>query len=99
MQQELTIAKDRLADFCRRHHIRKLSVFGSAIHGDLRQESDIDVLVEFESGHVPGLAFFSMERELSEIMGREVDLNTPQFLSRHFRSQVLAEAEALYDHS
>ncbi len=99
MRQELTGAKDRLADFCRRHHIRKLSIFGSAIHGDLRQGSDIDVLVEFEEGHVPGLAFFGMERELSEILGREVDLNTPQFLSPYFRSQVLAEAEALYDHS
>jgi uncharacterized protein len=99
MRHELTISKDRLEDFCRRHHIRKLSIFGSAIHGDHRQESDIDVLVDFEPDHVPGLAFFGMERELSDILGRDVDLNTPQFLSPYFRSQVLAEAETLYDHS
>lgn len=99
MRQELTISKHRLEDFCQRHHIRKLSIFGSSIHGDHRQESDIDVLVEFEPDHVPGLAFFGMERELSDILGRDVDLNTPQFLSPYFRSQVLAEAETLYDHS
>jgi predicted nucleotidyltransferase len=53
----------------------------------------VDVLVEFEPGHVPGLAFFSMEAELSTILGRKVDLNTPGFLSRYFRDRVLAEAE------
>ena len=99
MHRGLKIPRKKIDDFCQRHHIRKLSIFGSAIHGDLRQESDVDVLVEFEPDHVPGLAFFSMERELSEILGREVDLNTPQFLSPHFRSQVVAEAETLYDHS
>ncbi len=99
MHRGLKISRKKIDDFCQRHHIRKLSIFGSAIHGDLRQESDVDVLVEFEPDHVPGLAFFSMERELSEILGREVDLNTPQFLSPHFRSQVVAEAETLYDHS
>ncbi len=59
-------------------------------------DSDVDVLVEFEDGHVPGLAFFGMEAELSKILGRKVDLNTPQFLSRHFRDDVLAEAEDQY---
>lgn len=99
MHRGLKIPRKKIDDFCRRHHIRKLSLFGSAIHGDLRQESDIDVLVEFEPDHVPGLAFFSMEQELSEILGREVDLNTPQFLSPYFRSHVVAEAETLYDRS
>jgi predicted nucleotidyltransferase len=99
MHRGLKIPRKKIDDFCQRHHIRKLSIFGSAIHGDLRQESDVDVLVEFEPDHVPGLAFFSMERELSEILGREVDLNTPQFLSPYFRSRVVAEAETLYDHS
>ncbi len=56
----------------------------------------MDVLVEFEDGHVPGLAFFTMQAELSKILGRKVDLNTPQFLSRHFRDDVLAEAEDQY---
>ena len=99
MHRGLKIPRKKIDDFCHRHHIRKLSIFGSAIHGDLRQESDVDVLVEFEQDHVPGLAFFSMERELSEILGREVDLNTPQFLSPYFRGRVVAEAETLYDHS
>ncbi len=99
MHRALKVPRKKLDDFCRRHHIRKLSIFGSAIHGDIRQDSDIDVLVEFEPGHVPGLAFFSMEQELTEILGRKVDLNTPQFLSPNFRSQVVAEAETLYDRS
>ena len=99
MHPELKIPRNEIDDFCRRHSIRKLSIFGSAIHGDQREESDVDVLVEFEPGHVPGLAFFSMELELSEILGREVDLNTPQFLSPYFRSRVVAEAETLYDRS
>jgi predicted nucleotidyltransferase len=87
---------DKLVEFCRRNRIRKLSVFGSALRADFRQDSDVDVLVEFEPEHVPGLAFFAMENELSEILGRKVDLNTPQFLSRYFREQVLAEAELQY---
>ena len=64
--------------------------------GDFSPESDVDVLVEFEYGHAPGLAFFSMERELSDILGRKVDLNTANFLSPYFRERILAEAEAQY---
>jgi predicted nucleotidyltransferase len=86
-----------LASFCRKHHIRRLSLFGSAVHGDLQPGSDLDVLVEFEHDQVPGLAFFAMETELSKILGRKVDLNTPGFLSPYFRDQVLAEAEVQYD--
>jgi hypothetical protein len=71
-------------------------LFGSVLREDFGPDSDIDVLVEFEEGHVPGLTFFAMERELSEILGRKVDLNTPGFLSRHFRDAVLAEAEDQY---
>ena len=87
---------EAIAKFCRRHHIRKLSIFGSALRDDFRDESDVDVLVEFEPGQTPGLAFFSMERELSELLGRNVDLNTLQFLSPYFRDEVLAEAEVEY---
>lgn len=98
MPPSLPISVDRkaIADFCRRHHIRKLSFFGSVLRDDFTPESDIDVLVEFEPGHVPGLAFFEMERELSNILGRTVDLNTAGFLSRYFRDEVLAEAEVQY---
>jgi predicted nucleotidyltransferase len=95
-QSKVHLPKEKIADFCRRHHIRKLAVFGSVLHGDAQPDSDLDVLVEFEPGHVPGLAFFGMEQELSELLGRKVDLNTPQFLSPYFRDQVLAEAEVQY---
>ena len=93
---KVRLPSDKIADFCRHHHIRKLAVFGSVLHGDSRPDSDLDILVEFEPGHVPGLAFFGMEQELSELLGRKVDLNTPQFLSPYFRDEVLAEAEVQY---
>jgi uncharacterized protein len=91
-----SLPKNKIADFCRRHHIRKLAVFGSVLREDFRSDSDLDVLVEFEPGHTPGLAFFGMEQELSELLGRQVDLNTPQFLSPYFRDKVLAEAKVRY---
>ena len=96
MTVKIRTDKETIASFCRKHHIERLALFGSAIGEDFGPQSDVDVLVEFEKGHVPGLAFFEMEAELSEIIGRKVDLNTPQFLSRYFRDQVLADAEVLY---
>ncbi len=95
--KNLPLPKDAIADFCRRRHIRKLALFGSVLRDDFRPESDIDVLVEFEPGCTPGLAFFGMEIELSELLGRKVDLNTPGFLSPYFRQRVLDEAEVQYD--
>lgn len=92
----IAVDENKIAEFCRRHHIRKLAFFGSVLRQDFSPDSDIDVLVEFEPGHVPGLAFFAMENELSVILGRKVDLNTAHFLSRYFREQVLAEAEVQY---
>lgn len=94
--QQLQLQSDQLAVFCRRHHIRKLSLFGSVLRDDFRPDSDVDVLVEFEPGHVPGFAFITMQDELSALLGRKVDLNTPNFLSRYFREQVLSEAKVLY---
>jgi len=88
--------KDRVAEFCRRHHILKLSFFGSALREDFGPGSDLDVLVEFEPGHVPGLAFFAMQDELSEMLRHKVDLNTPGFLSPAFRERVQNEAEPIY---
>jgi predicted nucleotidyltransferase len=85
-----------IAEFCKRHRIRKLALFGSVLREDFGPDSDIDMLVEFEPGHIPGLEFFTMERELSEILGRKVDLNTPNFLGQYIRDQVLAEAEVQY---
>ena len=95
-RQRLDVPRRKLAAFCRRNHIRKLAFFGSVLHGDFRLSSDVDVLVEFEPGHVPGFGFIRLQRELSELLGREVDLNTPNSLSRYFRDQVLAEAEVQY---
>ena len=83
--------------FCQRHHIRKLALFGSVLRDDFRPDSDVDVLVEFESGHVPGFAFFGMQDELSQLLGRRVDLNTPKFLSRYFRDRVLRQAIVQYE--
>lgn len=96
MKARIEIPKEKLAEFCRGNHIRKLAFFGSILRDDFTPESDVDVLVEFEPGHTPGLRFFRMEEELSELFGRKVDLNTPAFLSPYFRQEVLKEAEALY---
>lgn len=92
----INVDKQRIAEFCRSHRIRRLALFGSVLRDDFGPRSDVDVLVEFEVGHAPGLAFFAMENELSEILGRKVDLSTPHFLSRSFRDDVLAEAEDQY---
>jgi len=96
MSVRIAIDREKIAEFCRRHHIRRLSLFGSVLRDDFGPDSDVDVLVEFETGHVPGLAFFGMEAELSQILGRKVDLSTLQFLSRYFRDEVLNEAEEQY---
>jgi predicted nucleotidyltransferase len=95
-QPTLELPRQQIAEFCRRNHISKLALFGSILRADFRPDSDIDVLVEFERGHVPGLAFFTMQEELSALVGRKVDLNTPAGLSRYFRDKVLHEAVTLY---
>jgi uncharacterized protein len=92
----IEIPVERVRDFCRRNHVRKLALFGSVLRDDFLPDSDVDVLVEFEQGHVPGLDFFAMQEELSRIFGRTVDLNTPGFLSRDFRDRVIADAEIEY---
>ena len=96
MARRIQIPQEKIAAFCQRHQIRKLALFGSVLRDDLRPESDVDVLVEFDPEHIPGLAFFDIQAELSAILGHKVDLNTPQFLSRYFRDQVMKEAEVHY---
>ena len=95
---KIKIPSEKIAEFCKKNHIRKLSIFGSILRDDFSSDSDIDFLVEFEAGKVPGLIGLSrMERELSEILsGRKVDLRTPQDLSKYFREEVLARAEVQY---
>lgn len=99
MSRKIAVPEDKMADFCRRNKIRKLSLFGSVLRDDFGPVSDVDVLVEFEPG--AGVGFFKLydlEQELSEILGgRKVEINTPRSLSKYFRDQVLAEAEVLYD--
>jgi predicted nucleotidyltransferase len=97
MKARFEIPREALADFCRRNHIRRLAFFGSVLRDDFTPESDVDVLVEFEPGVRVGLRFFGMELELSEILKHKVDLNTPGFLSKYFRDDVIAQAEVLYD--
>jgi len=98
MNKHLAINKERVADFCERHHICRLAIYGSVLRDDFGADSDIDVLVDFVPGHVPGFfRLFEMEEELSVIFdGRKVDLRTPEDLSRYFRDKVVASAEVQY---
>ena len=97
MNPRISIDRDAVSAFCQRHYIARLALFGSVLRDDFGPESDVDVLVEFEPGHVPGLGFMSMERELSGLLhGRRVDLITPKFLNPRIRQQVLAAAQPLY---
>jgi predicted nucleotidyltransferase len=96
MRLNIPIDRARLADVCRRRHIRRLALFGSVLRDDFRPDSDVDVLVEFLPGKTPGLEFFDIEQEVSAVLGRKADLSTPGFLSRYFRDQVLSEAVEVY---
>jgi len=94
---EQKIPKSKLMEFCKKNHIRKLSVFGSAIRGELQPDSDIDLLVEFEEGFTPGLfSIIKMEMQLTEMLGRKVDLRTPEDLSQYFRDEVVQNAKLQY---
>ncbi len=98
MHPRLNLDEATLARFCQKHHIRCLSLFGSQLKGTARPDSDIDLLVEFESNRAPGLiAITEMEQELSDLLGgRRVDLRTPGDLSRYFRDEVVRTAEVQY---
>ena len=98
MIRRLDLPPAALAAFCARHHVARLSLFGSVLHGQDRPSSDVDLLVEFEAGQVPGFfALATMEEELSGLLGgRKVDLRTANDLSRHFRDAIVAEAEVQF---
>ena len=86
-----------MSAFCQRHHIARLALFGSVLRDDFGPDSDVDVLVEFQAGHVPGFNFVSIEREFSGLLkGRRVDMVTPKFLNHRIRDQILSSAESLY---
>ena len=96
MGSNVVIPKDKIADLCRRNHIHRLALFGSVLRDDYGPDSDVDILVEFEKGSEPGFGFFDMQDELSELIGRKVELHTPNFLSRYFRDEVLKTAQVQY---
>jgi predicted nucleotidyltransferase len=94
---QIKIPKKKIEEFCKKHHIRKLSFFGSFLREDFRPDSDLDILVEFEPGQIVGfLKLAGMEMELSEFFNHKVDLRTPAELSRYFRQEVLDSAEVQY---
>jgi len=91
-------SKERLADFCRRHNIRRLSIFGSALRKDFKPKSDVDILVEFKKDKTPSLLqMVRMEAELNKLYkNRKIDLRTPEELSRYFRDKVISASEVQY---
>lgn len=91
-------SKEKIAEFCQMHHIRKLSLFGSVLREDFRRDSDVDVLVEFDPDHVPGFPrLYDREQHLSRLLGgAHIDLVTEKFLNRRIRERILAEAEVLF---
>jgi predicted nucleotidyltransferase len=96
-KRNVDMPEEKIAEFCKRHHIRRLALFGSALREDFTPNSDVDVLVEFEPGTRVGMIRLAgIELELSRILGRKVDMNTPGFISKYYREEVLAEAEDQY---
>jgi predicted nucleotidyltransferase len=95
---QIAVDQEQIREFCRKHHIRWMALFGSALRENFRPESDVDVLVEFAPNHVPGLLGMArLARELQALLGgRPVDLRTPRDLSRYFRDEVLRQAKVLY---
>jgi predicted nucleotidyltransferase len=96
MSSRVPVDRQQIAEFCRRHHIRKLSLFGSVLRDDFRPDSDIDVLVTFEPGQVVGLRIVDIEDELAQLLGRRVDLVSEKYLNHRIRDRVLTAAEVQY---
>ena len=101
MSARIDIPKDEIVAFCRRNHIRRMALFGSVLRDDFTPESDVDVLVDFELDRTPGLEFITIQDELSEILGRQVDLYTFKGVenSRNWlrREEILSSAEVQYE--
>jgi hypothetical protein len=94
----LNVTPKQLAEFCRKHHIRRLALFGSALREDFREDSDLDFLAEFEPAHRPGWEIVDIEEELSHLVGgRKVDLVNPRYLNRHLRERILSSAVVQYE--
>jgi hypothetical protein len=93
----ITISRNDIVKFCRRHHIRRLALFGSVLRGDFRPDSDVDVLVEFDPGARTGFRFAGMQAELGRILARDVHLLTPGFISDDFRKKALENTQVIYE--
>ncbi|HUS40684.1 MAG: nucleotidyltransferase family protein [Pirellulales bacterium] len=97
MLKNIPANEQQIADFCRRHHICKLAFFGSVLRDDFGPDSDVDVLVEFEPGHTPGLEVYDIEQELSRLCGgRRIDMVNPKYINRWMKDEVLNTAEPAY---
>jgi predicted nucleotidyltransferase len=97
LPRNIPATEQQIAEFCRRHGIRRLSFFGSVLRDDFKPESDIDVLIEFEPGQTPGLEVFDIEQELSTLCGgHRIDIANPKYLNRWLKADVLASAELAY---
>jgi predicted nucleotidyltransferase len=96
IMRNLKVDTGRLESLCREYHVKRLAVFGSVLNGHDKPGSDLDLLVEFQAGKTPGLAYFHLQDKLSHLFGQTVDLNTPAFLSRYFRDEVVRTAQNVY---
>jgi predicted nucleotidyltransferase len=98
MNKNIVIAEDKIREFCERHYIRRLAIFGSALRDDFGPDSDVDVLIDFMPGHTPGFfKLFEMEEELSGLLGgHKIDMRTPEDLSRYFRDKIVATTQMQY---
>ncbi len=95
----ISLPYELIADFCQRKHIIRMWLFGSILNESFNAKSDVDVLVEFDPAHIPGLDYFTMPDELGELIGRPVDLHTPESLSKYIKGKILQMAEAIYERS
>jgi hypothetical protein len=93
----IDIPREKIAEFCRRHHIKRLSLFGSVLRDDFRPDSDVDVLVEFEPGKTPGFGYVEVQQQLESLLGRRVDLVSAKYVNRRLRDRVLGSAEVMYE--
>jgi predicted nucleotidyltransferase len=98
MELPIPINKQKIDACCKKHHITYLALFGSILTSNFSASSDVDILVKFDKKHIPGLfGIYNIQEELKAIVGREIDLKTPNSLSRYFRDEVLSKAQVLYE--
>jgi hypothetical protein len=93
----IVIPEDEIAEICRRHQVRELSLFGSAVRGEMRPDSDLDLLVDYFPDARPSLFdLIGMMSELSDLWGRKVDLGVKRALKPRYRDRILSEAQVIY---